>query len=216
MGRITKSERTFRVDSANCAPKEMKRFCVFNPFHFEQRFLIPVPGQRQRSHSVEAVWQGLKIVEGRTDFRMFESPPTKRPGEALRKQTDYRYEESKFLFEEKVVDIITARFLIYLPTYLYLLEYLVPDSIIAEIRNNLRQGNTVLFYDWDDNFEITNPRSSFSHSAILAAWFGGSIQKTFFEAGQQWLASQPQQGFASTFKLYMDRYRRHLRVQQDN
>jgi hypothetical protein len=39
-----------------------------------------------------------------------------------------------------------------------------------------RGGTQLVFYDYDCNFDIEDPASSYSHSAILAAWFGGGLE----------------------------------------
>ena len=69
-----------RVDTYQSAPSNMECFTTLNPFHFDPAWQIPVPGQSGLSAcSVEAVWQGLKVHDGQTDFPMFTQPPYKRP-----------------------------------------------------------------------------------------------------------------------------------------
>lgn len=57
-----------------------------SPFHFNPEFNIPVPGRPGLyAHSVESIWQGLKIIDGETDFEMFKREPRKRPSLKERK-----------------------------------------------------------------------------------------------------------------------------------
>src|SRR5580693_3107455 len=56
------------VDSYNGAPPSMHRFRALNPFDFDPEHRIPVPGRGETSCSVEAVWQGLKLVDGVPDL----------------------------------------------------------------------------------------------------------------------------------------------------
>jgi hypothetical protein len=168
------SSDALRVDTANCAPPEMKRFATMNPFYRDRAWRIPVPGTDRFACSVESIWQGLKLVNGQTDFAMFGDTPVKRPPDAER-GLSYDYAASVFAYGDEIVDLVTARLIIYLPAYLYLLEHLVPETTVAEITGWLDQGGNVAFFDWDDNFDILHTGSSFSHSAILADWFGGRL-----------------------------------------
>lgn len=167
-----------RVDSADCAPPEMARFATLNPFHFDPAWRIPVPGAARHACSMESVWQGLKLVEGKTDLAMFGRPPTKRPPEHAR-GSGYDYTASEFRFAGSTLDLVTARLRIYLPAYLYVLDRLVPNPVVEEITAALADGREVLCFDWDSNLDVLDPRSSFSHSAIVAAWFGGRLAETF-------------------------------------
>lgn len=169
------------VDTADCAPPDMARFATMNPFHFEPGWRIPVPGTRLRASSMESVWQGLKYVDGETDLAMFDRRPVKRPPDHLR-GPDFDYPATTFEYAGEALDLVTARLLIYLPAYLYVLDRLVPDAVVAEIASARAAGRDVLFYDWDDNVDILDPSSSFSHSAILAAWFDGRLAEWFLPA----------------------------------
>lgn len=175
---VTGRPDALHVDSADCAPHCMVRFATLNPFHFDRKWRIPVPGIKRHACSIESVWQGLKVVAGEIDTGMFDRPPRKRPPEDER-GPGYNYAASEFRFDESTIDIITARLLIYLPTYLYVLDRLVPDTVVAEIATALADGQEVLCYDWDSNVDVLDPRSSFSHSAIVASWFGGRLTETF-------------------------------------
>lgn len=173
------SDQVLRVDTFQKAPPSMKRFAPLGPFFRHQETVIPVPGQSLLSESVEAIWQGLKIVDEETDFGMFTSTPRKRPEDNARYGPKFSYRDTKFLLGTKIVDLLTARLAIYLPSYLFLLEHLISQEIIGEIESALVDDKVVLFYDWDSNFDIRFIDRPFSHSAILASWFNGSIQTDF-------------------------------------
>lgn len=181
---------TLCVDSADCAPASMERFRCFNPFRFVPDLGLPVPGQSVSACSIESVWQGLKLVDGQTEFSMFTRPPYKRPSEQERQRPGYRYEEAVFLYGTDVVDLVTARYALYLPTYLYALDRLAPQAVIEEIDGALEAGRAVAFYDWDDNFVLTDPSRSFSHSAILAAWFNATLERMLVRPAIHWLQRQ--------------------------
>jgi hypothetical protein len=193
------------VDTYKGAPPSMVRFAMMNPFHFLSGSGIPVPGQPGVvASSIESIWQGLKIVDGVTDFAMFSEPPHKRPPDDERGD-DFPYASSQFLLGGTAVDLVAARLLIYLPAYLYLLDRIVPNGVIEEVIGALSHGRTALFFDWDENFDIRDPRSSFSHSAILAAWFAGSLDRDFIPAFDEYKRTVPAD-LGSSITLPLNRY----------
>lgn len=214
--RSTNSPGILCVDSYNGAPQEMDRFKCFNPFYFNPKYRIPVPGTNLFANSIESVWQGLKIVDNRTDFPMFESLPYKRPPREIREKKDYSYQDSIFLYKGKELDIVTARYIIYLPTYLYAINNLCPESIEVEIWSALKSGKKVYFYDWDDNFDITNSETSFSHSSILASWFNGTLDEGFLDSGVKWLTRNKYEYLIDDFKMaYIQNTSRYTKLHQN-
>lgn len=181
----------FQVDTYHRAPESMARFRAMNPFHFDPSWRITVPGQPGcDSSSVESIWQGLKVVGGRLDLDMFNRPAHKRPPEDER-GAGFDYAASQLMLGESVVDLVTARLLIYLPVYLELVDRFVPIKVIEEIAAVLASGRDVIFFDWDENMDILNDQASFSHSAILAAWFGGRLETEFLDVRGEWLRRRP-------------------------
>ena len=183
----TDNEHFLCIDSYKDAPADMKKYSCFNPFYFHQDIQIPVPGYAPRvANSLESIWQGLKIVEGTTCFEMFTQKPYKRPTDAARRlDSEYIYAKSSFHYLGQNVDLLTARFFIYFKSYCWLLEHLVDQELLNEIKEALTSGKCILFYDWDDNFNIFNINSSFSHSAICCSWFNGELEQDFFQPGYQ-------------------------------
>ncbi|MFJ8047979.1 DUF6939 family protein [Streptomyces luteogriseus] len=163
------------VDTYRFAPDEMARFRTMNPYHRDRSWRIPVPGTELTSESVESVWQGLKLVDGETCLPMFRQDPAARPLGEIRRRPGYDYAASVFQYGEVVLDLFAARMLIYLPTYLHLLDRLADDSAVTVIERALRSGRDVLFYDWDANMEPGCTEDSWSHSSILAAWFNREL-----------------------------------------
>ncbi|WP_128378879.1 DUF6939 family protein [Streptomyces cavernae] len=198
------------VDTSEAAPASSRRFRAMNPFHYEQSWRIPVPGLDRYACSVEAIWQSLKIVDGQVALGMLRGLPSKRPPEHERREA-FSYEASTLRYGNRTLDLVSARYLIYLPAYLHVLDRLVPDSVVDEITGALSSGRDVLFYDWDDNFDIEDPRASFSHSAVLAAWFGADLEERFVERRERWLRNHARTltPEAAPEPLQLDRYR-HL------
>lgn len=163
------------VDTLAACDNSMLRWRQLCPFHVWSSAAVLVPGRPDlRSRSVEAVWQGLKLVDGQLALDQLGSTPHKRPPDEGR-GAGYCYEDSAFMLDERRLDLLTARYLIYLPTYLHMLDTLVDVDLLACIDDWLTSGRGVAFYDWDSNMDIDDPRGSFSHSALLARWFNGTL-----------------------------------------
>jgi hypothetical protein len=202
-------KRLLKIDTAQCAGAEMRAFRIFCPFYHSPDLSVPVPGQKMAAQSVESIWQGLKIVDGQTDYSMFTRHPSKRPPEATRIGSDYVYSNSCFQYGSTVIDLLSARFLIYLPSYLYLLEQFASLELLSAIFESLKKGDTVLFYDWDSNHDICDVRTSFSHSAILAAWFNGKIEECFIRPAIGLGLLFPEVLSPTTRATYFARYQRY-------
>ncbi|WP_156446192.1 DUF6939 family protein [Burkholderia stagnalis] len=197
------------VDSFNGAPANMRPYRFFNPFLCWPEPAIPVPGQPGRlARSVESIWQGLKLVDNRTDFDQLTSVPRKRPTDAERRVlAGYRYRDSCFAYGDRQLDLLDARFLIYLPSYLFVLDKLAPEPLLQALRDHVDHVGPVLFYDWDANQDITDTSASFSHSAILASWFNGSLEEQYFVAARQCLSGADWRIFEARVDALLGRYR---------
>lgn len=177
------------VDTLEGAPDDMARFRVWNPFFNGHEPCIPVPGQSLKATSVESIWQGLKIIDGRMDLAMLERKATKRPSEAQRRlDPSFNYSDMRLGYGGRVLDLWEARFLVYLPAYLFVVALLTPRQLFEEVRHTLESGASVVFYDWDDNQNISDCTSSFSHSALLAAWFNNELDSELLSAARLRLA----------------------------
>jgi len=141
------------------------------------------------SDSVEGIWQGLKVVDRQIDHFQLRGFPSKRPSEEFRRANySYQYTDSCFSYGGKEIDLITARFLIYAPAYLYLLRFLTPPELNAAVSNAIQSGGQVVFYDWDENQSIVDPRTSFSHSSLLRSWFAGTLDADLLSPARERLS----------------------------
>ncbi len=132
-------------------------FNRLSPYTYSFRFKIPVPGMKQKhAHSVEGIWQGLKVINGSIDESLFCDRPKKRKGNV---------EGHKF--GEGILGIQLAREHIYLPSYEYYINKYAPKEAISEILNEQRQGKQVYLYDVEGNGNIEN-QAPLAHAAVLA------------------------------------------------
>jgi hypothetical protein len=198
---------TLLVDTYDGAAANMEAFRPLNPFTVWDRPVLGVPGTNLRSRSLEAVWQGLKFVDGELDLGQLSSQPRKRPADAERRASrTYRYADSRFLYGTEVVDLVSARFLIYAIAYLELLDRVIPTSLIETLRGVVAGGGEVIFFDWDEGGDITDPSGSFAHSALLAAWFSGNLDGFLFEPAERALSGSHLTQFIFEASARLTRY----------
>lgn len=197
------------VDSYNGAPYNMDQFKFFNPFYTWPSPCIPVPGLKDGlSSSVEAIWQGTKWIKGKTDYQQFLSTPYKRPSEEERKRDkQFSYSATQFVYGETILSHLEARFLIYIISYLYLLDRLVPNELLNYIRKMIDDNKQIIFCDWDDNVELTNVNESFSHSSLLASWYKGTLENDFLLLAEKSLSQKYYMLFESQFCQLINRYK---------
>jgi hypothetical protein len=153
------------VSSYGAAPYD-----TFSPFTYSPDSRIPVPGQEEvYAASVESIWQGLKVIDGQTDFRMFNRHPKKRRGLV-----------EGHLFGTEHIGALEARERIYRPAYFFFLEHCVPTPIKEEVLARALEDG-VVFYDVDANLDIADTSCSLAHSVFLAAFFEGYLERRVLE-----------------------------------
>jgi hypothetical protein len=130
---------------------------------------IPVPGSDSLfSDSVEGVWQGLKMIEGRVDASYFSGKGRKRRGKP---------EGHKF--GDRLLGYIEARRLVYLPAYEYMWKMCVGRDIRSLMFKPALEGIVQYFYDYDDNGDIEDSRRPLAHSSILVRLLADEFDSTF-------------------------------------
>jgi len=160
-----KLDNGINVSSYGNAP-----YNVFSPFTYSPDFKIPVPGQHDTyASSVESIWQGLKVIGGKTDFEMFGRKPKKRSGLV-----------DGHLLGEDIVGTSEARDRIYKPSYFFYVGRLVPSGIKEDIIKRALE-NSVYFYDVDSNMDMNDESRSLSHSVFLKQFFDSYLQKRILE-----------------------------------
>ncbi len=120
---------------------------------------IPVPGTSETSDTVEGVWQGLKVIRGKTAPRFFRGPGAKRGGKP-----------SGHLFGKKLLGVVEARRLIYVPTYEWVLENRIAPALIAKFIEQALAGVVQHFHDVGDNGDPNDPDQPLAHAAVLVRY----------------------------------------------
>ncbi|NBO71742.1 MAG: hypothetical protein EBU66_14515 [Bacteroidetes bacterium] len=130
----------------------------FSPFYPHGN--IPVPYKEYVSQSVEGIWQGLKVFENHgidiNKFSIKNMKNLKRTSRKYGKVIGHMYEK------EEILNYITARKNIYIPTYEYVLEKYLKE----EIKELLKYDKIVLL-DYDTNEDVNNINKPLSHASII-------------------------------------------------
>ena len=127
---------------------------------------IPVPGMPNKtSDSVEGIWQGLKVIRGRTAPRFFVGAGQKRGG----KPTGHQFAAS-----ERLLGLTDARRKIYIPAYEWMLENCVDAGILDDIVALAFRGVPQYFYDREDNGSIDRDQP-LAHARVLVDFLNRRI-----------------------------------------
>ena len=142
---------------------------VLSPFYPHGN--IPIPGMPDRKATcVEAVWQGLKVFEGcGVDYATFNNDTMKNIKRSVRrfgKPLGHQY-------GDKLLNYKDARWMIYLPTYLYVLENEpTVRNTLEEIRKKLQECD-VVFLDYNTNCDLSDYSKPLSHAGLVKLYLEG-------------------------------------------
>lgn len=141
-------------------------FLQFSPFYPIGE--IPVPhSPGYYSASVEGIWQGLKVfAESDVDLKKLEVTGMKGLKRTVRKFGVPRGHR-KGVQGGELLDYITARKLIYLPAYNWVLENKL-QSELAQLKAIAAAGGLVLL-DYETNGDVEDSRKPLSHASLVKA-----------------------------------------------
>ncbi len=161
------------ADILDITSASKKRYAqILSPFYPHMNIPIPFsPGFY--ATCVEAIWQGLKVFQNAdVDFEMFNNATMKNL-----KRTVRRYGKPlghrKGVYGTELLDYYTARRLIYLPTYRWVLENVEEvKSVIAKLKErNLTHDIVLLDYNLNEDFrDLSSP---LSHAALVKLYIEG-------------------------------------------
>lgn len=133
---------------------------------------IPVPGTAGTvSDTVEGVWQGLKVIRGKTAPRFFHGPGAKRGG----KPSGHR-------FGAKLLGIVEARRKIYIPAYEWMLDHCISRDLFEPFTMAAFAGVPQFFHDLADNGDINDSSQPLAHAAVLVQYLNRAFAALAGEA----------------------------------
>lgn len=133
-------------------------FCTLSPLWPHGG--IPVPGMPGvSSDSVEGIWQGLKVLNGKIASRYFSGQGHKRGGKPRGHQ-----------YGEKLLTIVEAREKIYRVAYEWMLDHRADQGLINQFIEQAFLGVPQYFHDVSNNGSIGNPDEGWAHAAVLVQY----------------------------------------------
>lgn len=143
----------------------------FSPFYPHGN--IPVPFSAEVfAASVEGVWQGLKVFEDAdVDFTKFSNATMKGLKRSVRANGKVLGHRAG-VAGQRLLTYREARYLIYLPTYEWVLETCLQREI--GLLNEFAASQPIVLLDYETNDDIENLASPLSHASLIAKYIGGS------------------------------------------
>lgn len=140
-------------------------YCTLSPMWVHGG--IPVPGlPGKTSDSVEGIWQGLKVIGGKTGPRYFTGPGHKCGG----KPSGHQY-------GDRLLKIVEAREKVYRTAYEWMLENRADRNLLAGFIDQALAGVTQCFHDVSNNGSIDDPDEGWAHAAVLVQYLNRRCQE---------------------------------------
>lgn len=161
-----------KTEIIDVTSKGIEPFVRLRPFYPHRN--IPVPfSPNTFSYSVEGIWQGLKVFEqADIDTSKFEVKNMKGI-----KRTDRKFGNPlghrKGINGTELLDYLTARKQIYLPSYVWLLQNKTTSKVDQLTQIALRQDLVLL--DFETNSGINNTKKLLSHAALIKKFIDKNI-----------------------------------------
>ncbi len=135
-------------------------YCMLSPMWAHGG--IPVPGMpNETSDSVEGIWQGLKVIRGKTAFRLFCGKGQKRGG----KPAGHQYGK-----KDRLLGIVEARQKIYIVAYEWMLTNRADPELLEQFITTAFESTTQYFHDVGDSGDINNADAPLAHAAVLVQY----------------------------------------------
>lgn len=149
------------VDVSSKGEDPMVKFSPFYPIGD-----IPIPfSENKYAQSVEGIWQGLKVFEehdvDESNFEITAMKGLKRTVRRFGKPKGHR----KGINGSDLLDYITARKLIYLPAYKWVLDNRLQGEIVK--LRKMGKGKTLVLLDYETNGVIDDPSKPLSHAQLV-------------------------------------------------
>ena len=136
----------------------------FSPFYPHGN--IPVPfSAGLKAQSVEGIWQGLKVFASKgIDTSKFDVVTMRGLKRTVRKFGVVKG-HAKGVDSDELLTYHDARYQIYLPSYLWVLENCLKDEV--EQLRQLSEGQAVLLLDYETNVDMDNLSKPLSHAGLV-------------------------------------------------
>lgn len=155
---------------------ESKYAQLLSPFYPHGNIPIPFsPGYT--AMSVEGIWQGLKVFEScGIDMSSFQNDTMSGLKRTVRKYGK-PLGHQKGINSTELLGYFDARMLIYLPSYLWVLEN-VPSvaNIISRIKKRSEE-NDIVFLDYNTNIDFRDISSPLSHAGLVKLYIEGKYPR---------------------------------------
>ena len=164
------------------------RFIRLSPFYPHGRIPVPFsPGWT--AMSVEAIWQGLKVFDSAgVDTALFRNDTMKNLKRTVRKYGKCKGHR-KGVTGSELLGYLTARKLIYVPTYKWMLEHKAKSEV--ERLREIAGTRTLVLLDYDPNPDVENPTSPLSHASLIKAYLDGNYP--VYEGQDQYEEQKPEE-----------------------
>jgi hypothetical protein len=139
-------------------------FVKLSPFYPHGN--IPVPfSKNQFAKSVEGIWQGLKVFElediDTSKFEIEDMKGIKRTVRKFGKPLGHR----KGIYGHELLDYLTARKQIYLPSYAWVLQNVA--TIEIDLLVEIAKKTDLILLDYETNCDIENIQKPLSHAGLV-------------------------------------------------
>lgn len=149
------------IDVTSKGEMPMLKFSPFYPIG-----KIPIPySDNKFSESMEGIWQGLKVFENEdideSKFAITTMKGLKRTIRKYGKPKGHR----KGVKGKELLDYITARKLIYLPSYKWVLD----NKLRTELKKlkNISEMKDLILLDYEVNGDVENANKPLSHAQLI-------------------------------------------------
>ena len=156
------------IDVTSHSGTEMVKFSPFYPHGG-----IPVPfSEGITSMSVEGIWQGLKVFNSvDIDMSCFRNDTMKNLKRTVRTNGPCKGHR-KGVHGKELLGYLSARKLIYLPSYKWVLDHRV-RHLIDQLREISEKG-TLILLDYETNPDVWDASSPLSHASLIKAYIEGT------------------------------------------
>lgn len=149
---------------------------LLSPFYPHGNIPIPFsPGYTAKS--VEGIWQGLKVFErAGIDMASFQNDTMSGLKRTV-KRFGHPLGHQKGINSTELLNYFDARLMIYLPSYLWVLEN-VPSvkHLVSRIKSRSEEHD-IVFLDYNTNIDFRDTKSPLSHAGLLKLYIEGKYPR---------------------------------------